>query len=101
MFAKDKNYRKFRDHCDYAGKSRDAAHSICNLRFNMPNKVPVVFHNGSNHEYHLENEFKEKIVLGRAKKKEKQKEITKIDKYGHESVVTTSYKKSLLTVQDL
>ena len=50
MFAKDKNYRKFRDYCHYAGKSRDAAHSICNLRFNMPNKVPVVFHNGSNHE---------------------------------------------------
>ena len=46
--------------------------------------------------------LKEKLnVLGRAKKKEKQKEITKIDKYGHESVVTTSYKKSLLTVQDL
>ena len=74
MFAKDKNYRKFRDHCDYAGKSRDAAHSICNLRFNMPNKVPVVFHNGSNHEYHLENEFKEKIeCLGESKKKRETK----------------------------
>ena len=78
MFAKDKNYRKFRDHCDYAGKSRDAAHSICNLRFNMPNKVPVVFHNGSNHEYHLENEFKGKIeCLGESKKKRNKKKSQK------------------------
>ena len=40
----------------------------------MPNKVPVVFHNGSNHEYHLENEFKEKIErLGESKKKRETK----------------------------
>ena len=34
------NYRKVRDHCHYTGKYRDAAHSICNLKFNMPNEVP-------------------------------------------------------------
>ena len=27
------------------------AHSICNLRFNVPNEFPVVFHNGSNYDY--------------------------------------------------
>ena len=68
----------------------------------MPNKVPVVFRNGSNYEYYLANEFKGKIeCLEENKEKEKQKEITKIDKDVHESVVTTSYKKTLLTAQDL
>ena len=68
----------------------------------MPNKVPVVFRNGSNYEYYLANEFKGKIeCLGENKEKEKQKGITKIDKDVHESVVTTSYKKALLTAQDL
>ena len=27
------------------------AHSICNLRFNVPNEFPVVFYNGSNYDY--------------------------------------------------
>ena len=29
------------------------AHSICNLRFNMPNENPVLFHNSSNYDYHF------------------------------------------------
>ena len=38
------------------------AHSICNLRFNVPNKTPIVFLDGSNYDYHfiikeLANEF--------------------------------------------
>ena len=41
--AKDKNYRKFRDHCYYTGKYSGAAYSICNLKFNVPNKIPLVF----------------------------------------------------------
>ena len=52
-FAKDKNDRKVRDHCHYTGKYRSAAHSICNLKFNVPNEIPVVFHNGSNYDYHF------------------------------------------------
>ena len=52
-FAKDKNYRKSSDHCHFTGKCKGAAHSICNLRFNVPNKIPVVFHNGSNYDYHF------------------------------------------------
>ena len=50
-FAKDKNYQKVRDHCYFAGKYRGAAHSICNLKFNVPNEIPVVFHNRSNYDY--------------------------------------------------
>ena len=32
-------------------KYRDATHSICNLKFNVFNEIPVVFHNGSNYDY--------------------------------------------------
>ena len=43
-------------------KYKGAVHSICNLKFNLPNEIPVVFHNGSNYDYHfiikeLANEF--------------------------------------------
>ena len=50
-FAKDKNYQKVRDHCNYKDKYRDAARSICNLRFNVPDEIPVVFHRSSNYDY--------------------------------------------------
>ena len=53
MFAESKNYRKFRDHCHYIGSYRAVAQSICNLRFNEPNKIPAFFHNGSNYDYHF------------------------------------------------
>ena len=42
-FTNDKNYRKVRDLCHFTVKYRGAAHSICNLRFNMPNEIPVSF----------------------------------------------------------
>ena len=48
IVTNDKTYRKLRDHCHFTCKYRGAAHSICNLRFNVPNEIPVVFHNGSN-----------------------------------------------------
>ena len=36
-YAKDKKYRKVRDHCHYTGKYRGAARSdICNLRYSVP-----------------------------------------------------------------
>ena len=50
----DENYKKefklkkkVRDYCHYTGKYRGAAHSICNLRYKISKKIPVVFHNGS------------------------------------------------------
>ena len=45
-FANGKNYQKVRDHCQFTGKDRGTAHSICNIKFNMRNEIPVVFHNG-------------------------------------------------------
>ena len=41
-----KLYQKARDHCHYTRKFRGAAHSTCNLRYQVPKKVPIVFHNG-------------------------------------------------------
>ena len=37
--------RTVRDHCHYTGKYRGAAHSSCNLRYRIPDYIPVVFHN--------------------------------------------------------
>ena len=61
-----KNKKKVRDHCHYTGKFRGAAHSICNLRYKVPNELPVVIHNGSTYDYHfiikqLAKEFKGKF----------------------------------------
>ena len=30
-----------------------AAHSICNLKYSPPNKIPIVVHNGSDYGYHF------------------------------------------------
>ena len=60
---KYKKYCKVRDHCHYTGEYRGAAHSVCNLKYSRPKKNPIVFHNGSNYDYHfiikeLAEEFK-------------------------------------------
>ena len=65
--AKDKKYRKVRDHCHYAGEYRGPVHSICNLKYSVPKKTPIVFHNGSNYDYHfvikeLAEEFKKQFT---------------------------------------
>ena len=68
----DKKSCKFRDRCQYTEKYRDAVHSICNLKYSVPKKIPIVFHNGSNYDYHfiiekLPEEFKKLIHLFRRK----------------------------------
>ena len=92
--AKGKNYCKVRENCYFNGRYRGAVHSICNVRFNFPNKIPVVFHNGSNYDYHfiireLVNDFKGQFQhLGENTEKYKnfsfpiEKEIRKVDKDG-------------------
>ena len=45
---KSKRYFKVTDHCHNTGEYRGAAHNICNLKYGVPKKVPIVFHNGSN-----------------------------------------------------
>ena len=62
------NNQKFCDHCHSTGKYGGAPHSICNLIVNLPNKIPAVFYNGSNYDYHfvikeLACEFTRKLFL--------------------------------------
>ena len=64
---KNKKYCKVRDRCHYTREYRGAAHSICNLKYRVPKKVPRVFHNGSNYDYHfiikeLAEEFKKQFT---------------------------------------
>ena len=49
----NKKHHKVRDHCHYTGKYRGASHNICNLRYEIPKEIPVVFHKGSTYYYHF------------------------------------------------
>ena len=52
-YLKDKKYCKVRDHCHYIGEYRCAAHSICNLKYSVPEKILIVFHNVSKYDHFL------------------------------------------------
>ena len=95
--SKSTNYRKVsfcqsESHCHYTGKYRVAAHSVCNLKFIVPNEIPVIFHNGLNYHYYsiikeLPNEFEGKFeCLGENTEKYKtfsipiEKIVTETDK---------------------
>ena len=57
-FNTDKNdgnafklYHKVRHRCLCSKNYRGAAHSVCNLRYNIPKEIPVSFHNVSTYDY--------------------------------------------------
>ena len=52
-YKKSKYLKKVRDHCHYTGQYRGAAHSICNLRYHIPNEIPIAFYNGSTYDHHF------------------------------------------------
>ena len=43
---KFKLYTKVRDRYQYTGKFKGVAHSICNLRYRVPQEIPVKIHKG-------------------------------------------------------
>ena len=49
----DKKHCRVRDHCHSKDKCRSAAHSIYNLKYSIPKKIPVLFHNEFNYHYHF------------------------------------------------
>ena len=53
QYVKDKKYRRGRDHCQYTREYRGTANGICNLKYSVPKKILIVFHNGSNYDYHF------------------------------------------------
>ena len=52
-YTKDKNYQKLRGRCYYTDKQRDAAISICNLKYSFSKINSIVFLHGSNYDYHF------------------------------------------------
>ena len=48
-------YHKVRDHCHHTGEYIGTAHGICHLKYSVPRKIPIVFHNGSNYEKTMKN----------------------------------------------
>ena len=102
--ATDENPQDVRDQCRFTAKYRGAAHIICNLRFNLLNEIPIVFHNGSSYDNHFI--MKELAVksndqfecLGENTEKYKTfsvpigKEIKKDVKDGNENITAVSYK---------
>ena len=63
---------KVRDHFHYTGEYRGALHYICNLKYSVPEGIHIVFHNGSNYDYHfiikeIAEELKKTIYLFRRK----------------------------------
>ena len=110
---KDKKYQKLRDHCHYTGEHRGAAHSICNLKYSVPKKIQIVFHNGSNYDYNfiiteLAEEFKKQFTCF-GENAEKyitftvpiEKEVTRINKNGEEIKKMYVVYYNLLIAQDL
>ena len=49
----DPKNRKVRDHCHYTGIYRGAAHNSCNLKYRIPDHIPIAFHNLSGYDAHL------------------------------------------------
>ena len=46
-YTKDKKYRKVRDHRYYSGQHRGSVHIIWSLKYSLPDKIPIAFHDGS------------------------------------------------------
>ena len=63
---KNKKKYKVTDYCRDTGEYRGAALHICNFKYSIPKEILVIFHNGSNYDYHfiikrLAEKFKEQF----------------------------------------
>ena len=110
---KDKIYHKGRDHFHYTVEYRGAAYGIYNLKYSVPKRIPIIFHDGSNYDYYfiikkLAEEFKKQFnCLGENIEKYVsftvaiEKKVTRIDKNAEENkrMYLTYY--NLLIAQDL
>ena len=102
-YVKDKKYCKVRDHCHYTGEYSGDAHSICNLKYSVPKKIPIAVHNGTNYDYHLikkvlaEEVIKQFTCLGENTEKyitftvPIEKEVRRIEKNGKEITKNVFY----------
>ena len=54
---KCKNRKKVKDHCHYTGKFRGAGHNISNLRYKVPDNIPITTHNASYDTHFIINQL--------------------------------------------
>ena len=112
-YAEDKNIVKLQTIVIITGGYRDAAHSICNLKYGVSKDISIVFHGGSFYGYHfaikeVAEEFEKKITcLGENTEKcinfsvPIKKEVTIIDKKEKESQKPYLTDYNLLIAQQL
>ena len=72
----DPQNKKVRDHCYYMGLYRGEAHNNCNLKYQIPDHIPIVFHNLGGYDAHLfikelEKRFNKKDIEVTAENKQK------------------------------
>ena len=60
--VKDKKHCKVRNHCHYTWECKGDEHSICNLKYSLPGKIPIGFHNESNYDYHFVKKSKQQYL---------------------------------------
>ena len=65
-----------RDHCHCTGLYRGAAHNNCNVKYQIPDHIPIVFHKLSGYDAHLfikelGKRFNKNDIVGIAENKEK------------------------------
>ena len=51
------NRKKVNNHCLYTGKFSGAAHDICNLRYKVPDNIPIIIHNASYDTHFIINQL--------------------------------------------
>ena len=56
-----KNFKKVKDHSHYTGKVRGAAHSICNLRYKVPDNIPIIIHIASQDTHFIINQLAKEL----------------------------------------
>ena len=55
------NGSKVKNHCHYTGKFREAAHSKCNLNYEVPKDIPLIIHNASYDTHFIINHLAKKF----------------------------------------
>ena len=49
--------KNVKDHCNYTGKFRGAAHSKCSLNYKVPKDLPIIIHNASYDTHFIINQL--------------------------------------------